>query len=446
MGADASASHYLRRKNMKKREFFSRLRTAALAAVLLLSSSVSMNAFAASPEETQNSLHQDYFGSAEPVNSYLIRNKDGSFTRVEYTASRYSLIVEKYGSDLKTMKSQKFVKLPPSEFGGFYAGKKYNFVVVGFRNSSYDDSKEVFRIIKYSKDFKKLGSDSLYGANTFEPFKGGSLRMVEAGDYIFVKPCHTMYPSSRDGLNHQANLYFSYNQATDQITDSEYKVSNISKGYVSHSFNQFVAVDGDGRLVGVDQGDAYPRAIVLTRFGGSASGGSFPGAAGTLIQEFPGAIGTNYTGAKIGGLECSDSSYLVAYAYQKDISAPHNIYLASVSAGNLGDVSKTKITGYKSAAAKEASAPALVKLSANRFLLMWEIKTDYNWSGKVGYILIDGHGNKVGKAKTFNGALSDCKPNVKGKYVTWYTAEYSEKPVFYKFNYKTGKVTKTTVK
>ncbi len=430
---------------MEKRVTIARLKAAALAAAMLLSASVSVNASAASPEETQNVHHQDYYGSADPVQSYLIRNKNGTFTRVEYTMSRYSLIVETYGSDLKTLKSQKFVKLPPSEFGGFYAGKKYNFVVVGFSNYSCDDSKEVFRIIKYSKDFKKLGSDSIYGGNTSEPFEGGSLRMAEYGDHIYVKTCHTMYPSSRDGLRHQANLYFCYDQSSDRITDSQYKVSNISKGYVSHSFNQFITLDDGGHIVGADQGDAYPRALVLTRFDGSANG-TFPGAGGALIQEFPGEIGNNYTGAKVGGLECSDSSYLVAYAYQKDVTSPYNIYLASVSAGNLGDVSKTKITSYKSQASKEASAPVLVKLSDNRFLLMWEIKTDYNWSGKVGYILIDGHGNRIGKAKTFNGALSDCKPNVKGKYVTWYTTEYGSKPVFYKFNYKSGKVTKTTVK
>ena len=61
------------------------------------------------------------------------------------------------------------------------------------------------------------------------------------------------------------------------ITDSYYDVMNISLGYVSHSFNQFILVDADGKIIALDHGDAYPRSAVLTGYYSNASTGKFSG-------------------------------------------------------------------------------------------------------------------------------------------------------------------------
>ena len=82
--------------------------------------------------------------------------------------------------------------------------------------------------------------------------------MDEYGGYLYIHSCHTMYTSS-DGLNHQANLSFSVREADMEITDSFSGVANISAGYVSHSFNQFILVDQDANIVTLDHSDAYPR-------------------------------------------------------------------------------------------------------------------------------------------------------------------------------------------
>ena len=86
-----------------------------------------------------------------------------------------------------------------------------------------------------------------------------------------------MYTSD-DGLNHQANMTLAVRQSDMTITDSFYDVMNIGSGYVSHSFNQFILVDEDGKIITLDHGDAYPRTAVLSGYYSNASTGKFSGA------------------------------------------------------------------------------------------------------------------------------------------------------------------------
>ena len=51
-------------------------------------------------------------------------------------------------------------------------------------------------------------------------------------------------------------------------------VWNTSNGYVSHSFNQFIQVD-NGTLLGVDHGEGYPTALVLSKYVSDISSGNF---------------------------------------------------------------------------------------------------------------------------------------------------------------------------
>lgn len=78
-----------------------------------------------------------------------------------------------------------------------------------------------------------------------------------------------MYTSS-DGLNHQASLSFTVRQEDMTISDVASAVSNPATGYVSHSFNQLMLVDQEGRLVALDHGDAYPRGASLYRCDGQS--------------------------------------------------------------------------------------------------------------------------------------------------------------------------------
>ena len=56
----------------------------------------------------------------------------------------------------------------------------------GQNNTSESDSKEVVRVVKYTKGWSKVNSCSISGVNTTKPFSAGSLRMEEAGGKLYV--------------------------------------------------------------------------------------------------------------------------------------------------------------------------------------------------------------------------------------------------------------------
>ena len=73
---------------------------------------------------------------------------------------------------------------------------------------------------------------------------------------------------------HQANVTFSVDTSSMNIVDKFTGVWNTSNGYVSHSFNQFIQVD-NGTLLGVDHGEGYPTALVLSKYVSDISSGNF---------------------------------------------------------------------------------------------------------------------------------------------------------------------------
>lgn len=255
-----------------------------------------------------------YDGSyhASQMSLYLCEGK-GNLYRFEYIADK--IIIEKYDSELKYIgKGEIEAELPI--FGGFYAGKYYNYIIFGEKNSSESNDKEIMRVVKYSKGMKRLASKSFYGCNTYIPFDAGCPRMDEYNGVLYIHACHEMYKSS-DGYHHQANMDF-YIKTSDMSTVySRYDVSNASTGYISHSFNQFIRVNQDG-IYTLDHGDSYNRA--LTAFRRDSTGSKYAGYAD--IFKIKGNIGENYTGVCVGGMEVSDSSMLISA-----ISVPQDQYM-----------------------------------------------------------------------------------------------------------------------
>jgi len=197
------------------------------------------------PASSNNQNAQNYgwcndYNWADTIKSYLYENPDGGVTRVEYIDGK--IIVEDYDNYLY-LRSNRTIPAELSLWGGFFAGEKYNFFIFGEKNPSQNSDAEVIRVVKYSKNWKRLGQVSLRGANTTIPFDMGSLRCAEYGDYLYIRTCHEMYTSSRSRENHQANLTLAVRQSDMRLTDTYYIAMNNRVGYVSHSINQFVLTD-----------------------------------------------------------------------------------------------------------------------------------------------------------------------------------------------------------
>lgn len=199
-------------------------------------------------------IENDYY-HASTIRSYLVECADGRYMVVQY--GDMGVVVEYYDAEFRRLSSQVLPEELPI-FGGFYAVDGNYYLLTGQRNPDELASVECFRLTKYDSSWKRLGSAGLSDCNTTYPFLDGA-RMVSVGKYLVVRTCHHMY-KAKDGLNHQANCTIEFDTERMEVTDHTSNVSNPRTGYVSHSFNQFVEEE-DGKIIGVDHGDAHPRAI-----------------------------------------------------------------------------------------------------------------------------------------------------------------------------------------
>lgn len=373
-----------------------------------------------SPVESYNFAAQYYRTSGQVVKSYLCENQIGGLTRVEDVNGQ--VIVEDYDSGFHLCASRTIpMELPL--WGGFYAGKNYNFVIFGQANPAQDNGREVVRVVKYSKDWQRLGQASFYGANTTAPFAAGSLRCAEYGDYLYIRTCHRMYTWS-DGRQHQANLTLAVRQSDMELTDSAYAVRNERVGYVSHSFNQFVLTDQNANIVTLDHGDAYPRGIVLMRYISAKAGGEdfSRGVDESLVVSFPGEIGNNYTGASVGGFAETANGYVTAFNYDGGTHGAREIYLGYTSKNGLASTT-TRIT-----TSAGMSTPILAPTGLDGGYIMW---TDM--AGNFYYARY-ADGGTVGAIGTAGVTLlSDCQPVLHNGELVWYATSYSG-PMFFKID------------
>ena len=407
--------------NMKKR-----MLSIVLSGAMAVSTAVSAGSFSAFAVAQcvaysgSNVNDQDYVQWSDTVKSYLTVCDNGNYMRVQSGAIEGKLLVEYYSSDFEPL-STKLIDNELPVFGAFYDSGDNYYVLSGQENPKQNDSLEVFRITKYDKNWNKIKSCGLYGANTTVPFDAGSARMTHSGDHLLVRTCHKMYKSS-DGNNHQANVTIEVDMPSMTITDSYTGVMNVDYGYVSHSFNQFIKTDGN-HIVALDHGDAHPRSAVLVKYNSDFTTGKFfpsyfEQVSNIDVVTYPEytAGHYNYTGAAIGGFDVSSSSYIVAQSTVDldyiNTSETRNVYVSAVSK-DLSTNKLNKITSYAEGTAS-ASAPQLVKINNNSFLLLWARDT------KVSCVKLNADGTVNGSIHTFEGSLSDCQPVIKNGRAVWY--------------------------
>ncbi len=407
--------------NMKKR-----MLSIVLSGAMAVSTAVSAGSFSAFAVAQcvaysgSNVNDQDYVQWSDTVKSYLTVCDNGNYMRVQSGAIKGKLLVEYYSSDFEPL-STKLIDNELPIFGAFYDSGNNYYVLSGQENPKQNDSLEVFRITKYDKNWNKIKSCGLYGANTTVPFDAGSARMTHSGDHLLVRTCHEMYKSS-DGNNHQANVTIEVDMPSMTITDSYTGVMNVDYGYVSHSFNQFIKTDGN-HIVALDHGDAHPRSAVLVKYNSDFTTGKFfpsyfDKVSNIDVVTYPEytAGHYNYTGAAIGGFDVSSSSYIVAQSTVDldyiNTSETRNVYVSAVSK-DLSTNKLNKITSYAEGT-DSASAPQLVKINNNSFLLLWSRDT------KVSCVKLNADGTVNGSIHTFEGSLSDCQPVIKNGRAVWY--------------------------
>ncbi|MCR5836822.1 MAG: hypothetical protein K6G88_09980 [Lachnospiraceae bacterium] len=358
---------------------------------------------------------QNYDRWSATIKSYLVPMSDGKLMRVQYGDKIGGVLVEYYDK-YYNFKSKKIITMELPIFGGFFVANDYYVLLTGQENRNQNADTKVYEVTKYDKNWNKLGTDCIKGANTTVPFDAGSARGVVYNNLLYIRTCHEMYSG------HQANVSIVFNLDNNKIVDSYTDVMNTSYGYVSHSFNQFAGIS-DNKFVCVDHGDAYPRSILLTRYNVAASSGTVTlgysqRCSLTDVMTFPGNTGDNVTGASVGAFEVTDSSFLIAgnSVVQDESNTSHktrNIFVASVDKSTM-QINTTWLTSFKEGETTTRT-PHMIKMADNKYIVIW------SRDSMVYYTTVDSTGKKLTTIRSFEGELSDCAPVIYNKKIVWYT-------------------------
>ena len=328
------------------------------------------------------------------------------------------------------------------KFGGFYKGEEYNYLIFGNNNEEKNDSKEVVRIVKFDREFNELGSVSVNGAYTVEPFRSGSLRCAEIGQTILIHTSRRRY----DG--HQSQLTIAFNEDTMSLLNAD-DLGAFQRNHVSHDFNQFAMADGNEFIV-VDHGDAYPRSIKVSwlrtealepekRYIGEdgwyniINRDLFSPSKAKEIFNIPGEIGANQTGVSIGSALNTANKVLVGVNridYSKatgfdsfDITGKdvdkRDVILYSLDKNTL-ETTENKYTDYTKDKNITYTAPKMLKLDGKRIMLIWnklKLKSD---ESVLQYLIVDENGKKLSEIKSIEDMkIADESPILYKNEVVW---------------------------
>lgn len=376
---------------------------------------------------------------ADTQNSYLVKNADGTISVIDINDN---VNIETYDKNYK-LASSKSLAFELPLFGAFYSGDKYNYIAYGQGNPNQINRREVIRIVKYNKNFTRVGSVSVYGGESYTilPFSGSGGRMAEKGNELVYHTTRTRY-KTEDGLNHESQLTIITNTDTMKVQNG---VGKFQPNHVSHSFDQYVLYDDKLHAL-LDHGDGYPRSVVLHK---QVAENEY---AEVDLFRIPGAIGANFTGVSVGGFEITSHSYIAAINsidqskagqytnFEKvglDIDE-RDVILCIVPKDKLTstEVKQVRITNYIGTD-RYGSTPKLVKINEDKLMVLWQeiiirkgSDTDYTF-GDVKYLMIDGSGNAAGEIRTLSGGmLSKCNPVLFKNNVVWYLNQRTNR-VFY---------------
>ena len=360
-----------------------------------------------------------YVRIAKEMNGYdwtgnlIIENYDDSFN----ITSRFSLEGE----------------LPV--YGGFYSGSDAYYIVYGKNNLEEDDNAEVVRVVKYSKNWDRLGSCSIKSGSDDEfakvryPFDGFGVDMCEVNGKLYIATAHEGYVDPQYNQGHTGFYMIQVDEATMQGKVVDYNLW--------HSFSQDLAAADKDHIYCVEESEGS-RGTIISRF--SEAEPWRTDAFFTL--EYGGERTSAWaipTYASSDGIAVT-SSHVIAVGSSVDqtrygdetYDGGYNIYMSVTPINNFTKDATTFKWMTQDNTKYSYSDIKLVKVNDNRLVLIWQradenasIDTTDTLTGNVlHYAILDAAGNKIGEY-TANATISDCDPCVKDGKVVFYTSSNS---------------------
>ncbi|WP_407720814.1 dockerin type I domain-containing protein [Ruminococcus sp. JE7B6] len=394
------------------------------------------------------------------VNSYL-SVCEGGYMRVYVDKTVY---IEYYDEKLNIL-SKKSIEPELPMWGGFYAAKEAYYLVEGQRNSDCKNGTEVVRIIKYDKNWKRVGSGSIYSeAESYKirrPFDAGCVNMTEQNGILYVFTSREGYIDEMYGRGHQGMMLISLNEKTME--------TKIVEADLNHSFTQFI--DSDEKWLYLYELSEGSRATKLSRLQPETAGSykkipvlHYGGqrTSGWAIPTFAYADDVAVSDHSVLGVGYSIDQSMYDEADRSDNNI-YNIYLTVTPKDSFteADTKLIWLTDYKEKFNAFFNL-SLAKVNDNRFMVMWEEveriearveRVSYDPSnpndpfsgGKLHYLFVDSNGNKVSKEFTASASASQCKPilnDSKMIYCASVGGAVGGAVCFYTINAETGELNK----
>ncbi len=394
-------------------------------------------------EETLNIGHLE---SKLGVETEWAVNTSGELYLLEQDGAYSVLQIKGRGAEAPAVRVERFdenghsagirdIPMELSYCAGFYDGEDAYYLAFGQDNMEEDDGKEVYRVVRYDREWNRVAAASVNGGESYttQPYRSTShVAMAEDGGVLILHTSRLRYLTPKDGLRHQSNI-------TIKVRTSDMSVVSVSPpfpgNHVSHSFAQYVAFDG-GEAVYADHGDAYPRGFALNldaKTGNGKEMNFFP---------FSGEIGDNTTNAIPGGLGISGDNYLFAGASSpqkgNDSLEYANAFLAVIPKDGYPN-SRPKIkwlTDFSANGEEYVRQINMVQLNNNTFVVMWQtsVKSSRTMIGDFGdfyYAVFDGNGDQIGRnTKLADFMIPNVDPVVEGGSIRWVRPEAGPYGVF----------------
>lgn len=370
------------------------------------------------------------------------------YMRVFYDGTK--VCIEYYDNEFHILSSRS-VAMELELWGGFYAGADAYYLAEGQDNPEENDGAEVIRVIKYDKNWNRLGAASIKGKTDFfggevrYPFNVGCVEMAEHDGTLYLVTGHEGYVDPAYNQGHQGFLFIAVD------TDSMH--GEIVDCDLWHSFAQYIKVAGEELYV-LEKSEGS-RCTKVTRYDAQTL-------KSTMIEVLP--YGGSPTSAwaiacyaSVDDLAVSSDHVLclgtsIDQSQYDNVSedTAHNIYLTVTPMADFSKEATTVkwLTDY-SGGGKSFLGTKLTKINDNRLMVSWEESeeeqpgsTEDCLAGNLlHYLFIDGQGNKISEEYTAPAPISDCHPIVKdGKAV--YCASNGNMVNFYSIDTQTGQFTK----
>ncbi len=392
--------------------------------------------------------------------SYMVKTDRGC-ARIAVDKDAKQLLIEEYTFHNGQFELQLTRSIPYELdiWGGFYEGKDAYYLITGKDNKAEDDHAEIIRVVRYDKNWNRIGAASItgnpdmFGGEVRYPFDVGCVNTAEVNGSLYIVTGHEGYVDPEYNQGHQGFLMV-------QVDEKSMK-GKIVKADLWHSFSQYIATDGND-LYTAEESEGS-EAEVVTRYSTSLLSGSenyFTAFEHVQPLKYGGSRTSAWavaTRASVNGIEVSDDHvFTVGTSIDQskyndsEYNSTYNLYLSITPKDHFSTEATKVVWLTKHLNNRNQVSPVhLVKMNQNRFAVIWsessdqsEKRTDANdlLSGrKSHFLLLDGSGNPISREYIVDGALSDCKPVVIGDELVYF-ASNGNTIDFYRCNPANGSV------